>query len=328
MLTVGGLDVRFKTKAEVTKLLMELPRPLTIQMEAIVQQPHVPMQQQAPSIPSRGTTAASSQGQISTDAAMYVFDAGPLGFALQETSSGIRILSVQPGSAAFQKGVQTGAAMLTVGGLDVRHKTKAEVTKLLKELPRPLTIQMEAIATVQPPSMLNQPQGMPTAVPTMADIAGHVVPQVVQPVQPMRAVQPVQPSGQPMQPADAAFAHEAALQTMLGMGFESDAVRAALISENGNLERAVQHFVASSGAAMQHVQGQQLALYDESGACSLTLHFDKPNRDAIVGISLGAAERAWDQPARSRGRWAGACCYWARTEQLRGIVRYEDWRRG
>ena len=112
------------------------------------QQPqHVPMQQQqqSPSIASRGTMAVS-QG-LHSEAAIYVFDPGPLGFALQETSSGIRILSVQPGSAAFQKGVQTGAAMLTVGRLDVRHKTKAEVTKLLKELPRPLTIQMEAIAT-------------------------------------------------------------------------------------------------------------------------------------------------------------------------------------
>ena len=133
IVTVAGQDVRNKGKAEVTKLLGGLPRPVKIGME--VSQP-------SPATASSTTPASSTTGQGRD----YVFGPGPLGLALQETSSGLRILSVQPGSAASQNGVPVGAAVLTVGGLDVRNKTKAEVTKLLVELPRPITVRMEAVA--------------------------------------------------------------------------------------------------------------------------------------------------------------------------------------
>ena len=139
IVTVAGQDVRNKGKAEVTKLLGGLPRPVKIGME--VSQP-------SPATASSTTPASSTTGQGRD----YVFGPGPLGLALQETSSGLRILSVQPGSAAFQKSVQIGAAVLTVGGHDVRNKTKAEVTKLLVELPRPITVRMEATVQVEPPA--------------------------------------------------------------------------------------------------------------------------------------------------------------------------------
>ena len=70
-------------------------------------------------------------------------------------------------------------------------------------------------------------------------VATPVAPPPPPPPQPKKAAASSSPAPAP----PPAFAHEAALQTMVGMGFPSDAARAALVSENGNLERAVQHFV-------------------------------------------------------------------------------------
>lgn len=74
--------------------------------------------------------------------AEYTFGDGQIGVALQETPAGLCILHTLPGSQAERLKVPIGSRVLAISGRNVKRLTKDEITTLIAEQPRPLSLRV------------------------------------------------------------------------------------------------------------------------------------------------------------------------------------------
>ena len=126
---------------------------------------------------------------------------------------------------------------------------------------------------------------------------------------------------------------------MIGMGFERSAHARARLREWTSRARGASNglFRRRRRASQQQPQPvqpqpvqpqqpvlQQPAVRPLGSTFTVTLYFDKPNRDVKAGISLGAAERAWDQPVRSRSLGGQGPVVAALPRMAASVVRLED----
>ena len=75
--------------------------------------------------------------------ANFEFSALPLGIRLCETSDGVVVHSLQPGSVAFKMGVPVRARLLSISGVSVQGKGESEVTAAIGLASCPFTLCFE-----------------------------------------------------------------------------------------------------------------------------------------------------------------------------------------
>jgi len=68
------------------------------------------------------------------------YEAGPIGLKLEEAEGRVYVYEVEPGSQACTKGVQVGAAVVTLNGISTVGKSQAQVAKAIHGPERPLSL--------------------------------------------------------------------------------------------------------------------------------------------------------------------------------------------
>jgi C-terminal processing protease CtpA/Prc len=117
---------------------------------------------------------------MASTAREFSFDVGPLGIALQETSTGLRVLSCARGSPAAEMNVPVGCRVLSISGFSVEGLSKHEVIGIIGHVARPLKLRV----AVDPPSfaatelkrtlpLTNSSQAVPP-LPPVGMVAGSI----------------------------------------------------------------------------------------------------------------------------------------------------------